>query len=232
MPTATKPKMSRQELEASRERWSLRERKALRLWRSRQARLDQIDPRRTEAFRAYRTAQAMRQRRDRELEAERRWRKAHPAAIASTDAAGRADLIRSEGVRRYAYPDSAGHATFGVGHLLHRGGITDVDRARWGTPARPLSMAVVDSVLAQDLKRFELAVRAVTRESRVKVTQTMFNALVSLAFNIGIGGFQSSSVARHLRAGRKRAAGDAFLLWDDPPELRGRREHERALFLS
>lgn len=218
----TKQKMSAGALRRSYQLWRDRELKAYRLWRSRVRRLDQDDPRRGEAFRAYQHAQEMRKRRARELSR---------LPITHMDAEGRADLIRSEGVRRYAYNDSAGHATFGVGHLIHLGPVNDADRQRWGTPQRPLSMAVVDATLARDLAKYERAVRDVTRVSKVKITQPMFNALVSLCFNIGIGGFQTSSVARHLKAGNKQAAADAFLLWDNPPELRGRRERERALFL-
>jgi lysozyme len=215
--------MSPVQLRRSYKLWSDREREARALWRSRQRRLEREDPRRAEAFHAYRHAQAMRKKRAREIAR---------LPVAHMDAAGRAELIREEGVRRYAYNDSAGHATFGVGHLLHRGPVTAADRARWGTPARPLSMKVVDAVLQRDLERFEQAVRAATVGAPLPVTQQMFNALVSLSFNIGTGGFSTSSVVRHLRAGRKGQAADAFLLWSHPPELRGRRQRERVRFLT
>jgi lysozyme len=60
----------------------------------------------------------------------------------------------------------------------------------------------------------------------------MFDACVSLAFNIGADGFARSTVAREIRAGNKRAAADAFLNWSHPSELRDRRRRERSLFLS
>src|SRR6202035_3888215 len=41
-----------------------------------------------------------------------------------------------------------------------------------------------------------------------------FDALVSLCFNIGAGGFHSSTVLRQHRAGNYAAAADAFLMWD------------------
>ncbi len=215
--------MSPAELRRSYDLWRKRERKAYLLWRSRQRRLDPDDPRRAEAFRDYRRTQAVRRRRRRQLDR---------LPITDMDAAGRADLIREEGVRRFAYNDSAHNATFGVGHLLHKGPVNDADRRRWGTPQRPLSMAVVDSVLAKDLEKFERVVRDVFRRARLEPNQNMFNACVSLAFNIGAGGFATSTVARQIRAGNKRAAADAFLLWDNPPELRPRRQRERRLFLS
>jgi lysozyme len=144
---------------------------------------------------------------------------------------GRDFLIAQEGVRRYAYNDSAGHATFGVGHLLHRGPVTQRDRRIWGTPSRPKPLAVVYDVLERDLRQYEKAVRdSVGR----RMWQHRFDACVSLAFNIGSAGFRNSTVARELRQARKgfgQRAADAFLLWRQPPELLPRRKRERALFL-
>jgi lysozyme len=144
---------------------------------------------------------------------------------------GRDFLIAQEGVRRYAYNDSAGHATFGVGHLLHRGPVTERDRQRWGTPQHPKPLSLVYEVLADDLRKYETGVHhSVGR----RMWQHRFDACVSLAFNIGVAGFDSSTVARELRRARKgfgRRAADAFLLWRNPPELLPRRKRERALFL-
>lgn len=138
-------------------------------------------------------------------------------------------LIREEGVRRYAYNDPAGHATFGVGHLLHRGPVIATDRGRWGTPERPKSMRLVKKVLRRDLQRFERAVREAVE---VPLKPHEFDALVALAFNIGDGGFRSSTVVRELNSGHRRAAAHAFLLWDKPSMLRPRREREQRLFLD
>lgn len=73
------------------------------------------------------------------------------------------------------------------------------------------------------------------------ITQFMFDALVSLAYNIGTRGLASSGVARHIKARNKQKAGDAFLAWNKGrvngklTELRGltrRRQAERELFLA
>ena len=74
-----------------------------------------------------------------------------------------------------------------------------------------------------------------------EVTQNMFDALILLSYNIGVRGLAGSSVAKHLKAGKKQAAADAFLPWNKIKEngrlvfsqgLANRREKERALFLS
>lgn len=73
------------------------------------------------------------------------------------------------------------------------------------------------------------------------ITQAMFDALVSLAYNIGTRGLAGSGVARHIKARNKQKAGDAFLAWNKGrvngklTELRGltrRRQAERKLFLE
>jgi lysozyme len=147
---------------------------------------------------------------------------------------GRDFLIAQEGVRRYAYNDSAGHATFGVGHLIHRGPVTAHDRHYWGTPRNPKPMSFVYEILATDLLKYEKTVRdSIGR----RMWQHRFDACVSLCFNIGRDpqhGFPSSTVAREIRQARKgfgQRAADAFLLWRNPPELLPRRKRERALFL-
>lgn len=72
---------------------------------------------------------------------------------------------------------------------------------------------------------------------RVLITQGMFDALVSLAYNIGLGGFRSSSVLRHLNAGDYEAAAASFALWNKAggqvnAGLVRRRSAEASLFLG
>ena len=69
------------------------------------------------------------------------------------------------------------------------------------------------------------------------ITQNMYDAILSLAYNIGVNGFKKSSVLRHLKNGDKLSAGNAFLLWNKAggKVLKGlvnRRKKERELFLS
>ena len=69
------------------------------------------------------------------------------------------------------------------------------------------------------------------------INQNMFDAIISLTYNIGVNGFKRSSVLRLLKQGDKQNAADAFLLWNmaGGKVLRGlvsRREKERQLFLS
>lgn len=158
-------------------------------------------------------------------------RKAQLAAVDAVQVSrkGLDHIIREEGMIPYAYNDPAGHATFGVGHLIHHGPVTEQDKRVWGSKERPSSRQRVMDVLDSDLDRFEKVVREVVK---VRLKQHEFDALLSLAFNIGTNGFAESSVVKHLNMGHKKAAADAFLNWSKPAMLRPRRERERNLFLT
>ncbi|MCE5180594.1 MAG: lysozyme [Betaproteobacteria bacterium] len=91
-----------------------------------------------------------------------------------------------------------------------------------------------EELLLRDIARFEKAVDAATYD--VSTTDNQFAALVSLAFNIGIGAFSRSTVLRKHRYGETKGAADAFLMWTKAAgrTLSGlvrRREAERRLYL-
>ena len=72
---------------------------------------------------------------------------------------------------------------------------------------------------------------------KVKVTQNQFDAMVSLAYNIGTGAFLKSTLFKKVNAGDFTGAGEEFLRWNkaNGKEVLGltkRREREKQLFLS
>ena len=72
---------------------------------------------------------------------------------------------------------------------------------------------------------------------KVKVRQSQFDAMVSLAYNIGAGAFLKSTLLKKVNAGDFAGAGEEFLRWNKAggKELLGltrRREREKQLFLS
>jgi lysozyme len=88
--------------------------------------------------------------------------------------------------------------------------------------------------LWRDVSTFE---RAVYTACTLKPTQPQFDAMVSLAFNIGSSAFARSTVLRAHNAGDFAAASRAFSLWNKAggKELRGlvrRRADESALYLT
>ena len=72
---------------------------------------------------------------------------------------------------------------------------------------------------------------------KVKVSQSQFDAMVSLAYNIGAGAFLKSTLLKKVNAGDFAGAGEEFLRWNKTggKEVLGltrRREREKQLFLS
>lgn len=147
-------------------------------------------------------------------------------------------IITFEGKANYAYNDPVGICTVGVGHALkpHRR-CTAADFERYGSAARPrLSDERVEAILRRDLEAFEEGVSKLVRRS---TRQHEFDAMVSLAFNIGLGAFESSSVLKWHNRRLGFLAGRAFLAWNkgkingELVELAGltrRRKSERYLY--
>ena len=143
-----------------------------------------------------------------------------------TSALGVQAIAQREGKVLHAYRDTRGILTIGVGHTSAAGPPVVVE-------GMVITAAECDDILSRDLAKFEDAVNAALRTpiAQNKFSRNAFDACVSLAFNIGAPGFTGSSVARDINDDDMQGAADAFLLWDHPPELIGRRKGERAQFL-
>jgi lysozyme len=92
--------------------------------------------------------------------------------------------------------------------------------------------------LRMGLEKFGASIRPLIT---APINENEFGAFVSLAYNIGVGGFRGSSALRHFNAGDKAKAAAAIKLWNKATVngkrqvLRGlvnRREEEVALFLT
>lgn len=139
-----------------------------------------------------------------------------------TSSRGRAAIMQREGCRLNAYRDSVGVLTIGVGHT----GRASPPHVHAGMH---ITTAQADAYLAADLAPFEEAVNHAVKRP---LTQNQFDACVSLAFNIGGGGFTGSGVVHRINAGDMEGAANAFLMWERPPALAGRRQEERKQFLT
>lgn len=143
-----------------------------------------------------------------------------------TSSFGRAEIARREGCRLTAYFDSVGILTIGVGHTSAAG-------APKVTKGLTISASEADAILSRDLALFE---NAVNNAVKVPLNQNEFDALVSLAFNIGGGAFAKSTLVRKLNAGDRQGAANQFSVWNKAggKVLKGlvtRRAAERAQFL-
>ena len=138
------------------------------------------------------------------------------------------DLICGfEGLRLKAYDDGVGVWTIGFGTTIYPNGI----RVKKGDTC---TEAQAKAYMAHDLKKFESAVNnAVT----VPINQNQFDALVSLAYNIGIGAFSKSTLVKKLNAGDIRGAAEQFDVWVNAGGKRmqglvNRRAKEKEVFLK
>ena len=150
------------------------------------------------------------------------------------------EVIRHhEGVRARPYRCPALLWTIGVGHVLYPEQAKLPLAERMGFSLRPEDDRVftkeeVDGLLKFDLARFE---RGVGQFCPVPLTQGMFDGLVSLSFNVGLGTLQHSTLRQKLLRGDKAGAADEFLKYCMAAGkilkgLQNRRIDERALFLS
>lgn len=134
-------------------------------------------------------------------------------------------LAGHEGVVPAPYRDSTGTWTFGIGHTMAAGPPDPAEMPR-GMPA-DLDARVREAVrvFRADLATYEAEVRAAVT---VPLAPHEFDALVSFHYNTG--GIARASLTRHLNAGDRKAAAQAFLNWRRPAEIIPRREAERDLF--
>lgn len=136
------------------------------------------------------------------------------------------------------YKDAVGVWTIGYGNTYYLDGrkVTANDEPLTKQQAVDLKRAIIN-------KDFAPAVNLMFAEEieQGKITQNMFDALVSLAYNIGTRGLAGSSVYKHIKAGNFQEASNAFLSWNKGRvngklvELKGltrRRKAERDLFLA
>jgi lysozyme len=132
-------------------------------------------------------------------------------------------LIKAfEGLRLDSYKCTANVATVGWGHT--------------GPDVRiPMTISVgeAERLLAADLERFEVGVEAML--CGVPTSEDEYSAMVSLAFNIGLGAFATSTLLKRHKAGNKVGAAKSFLSWiyaakKPLPGLIRRREAEAALY--
>ena len=133
------------------------------------------------------------------------------------------DLIkRFEGLRLTAYKCPAGIWTVGYGQTG--------PNIKQGTT---ITLEQAEQLLVTSLIQYENAVDKYAG----KAHQNQFDAMVSLCYNIGIGNFSKSSVARLHKAGQYTGAAAAFLLWNKAggvvlAGLVNRRKAERNLYLG
>ncbi|HMT13520.1 MAG TPA: lysozyme [Aestuariivirga sp.] len=140
-------------------------------------------------------------------------------------AEGLALIREQEGFRGLAYRDAAGVWTIGYGHTAMAG----PPEVR---PGMKITRAEAEEILTRDVAEFSAGV---ARAVAVPLSDTQFSALVSFAYNVGLGNFRRSSVLKAVNAGDFAAVPRRLGLWVKAggrtlPGLIRRRAAEAAMF--
>src|SRR5215212_3130770 len=140
---------------------------------------------------------------------------------------GFALICEFEGCRTEAYQDPVGVWTIGYGHTSAAG-------PPCVGPGVTVTRAEATGILMRDLETLSAGVKlAIT----APLNDYQFSALVSFAFNVGLGNFRSSTVLRSVNACRFDRVPADLALWVKAggkvlPGLIRRRAAEAALFLA
>ncbi|AZV02249.1 hypothetical protein Arno18_63 [Pectobacterium phage Arno18] len=149
----------------------------------------------------------------------------------NTSQQGLRALMKSEAFRADAYQDSVGKWTIGYGTIKLDG--KPVQKGQRITQERAAG------ALAEFCTGMEAALNTALLGADTK--QHEFDAFINLGYNIGTAGMIGSSALRLHVEGNKRAAADAFLLWNKGTingikqtivGLSNRRTRERAMYLN
>ena len=136
-------------------------------------------------------------------------------------------IAQFEGCYLQAYLCPANVWTIGIGTTIYPNGV----KVKKGDKC---TLEQAHEYLAHDMIEFE---KTVNDSVKVSLSQNQFDALVSLAYNIGSTAFKNSTLLKKLNAKDYQGAADQFLRWNKGggKVLKGlvrRREAERALFLK
>ncbi|AMW78661.1 lysozyme [Acinetobacter sp. TGL-Y2] len=145
--------------------------------------------------------------------------------VMSTSPSGVDLICNFEGKRLIAYDDGVGVWTIGFGTTIYPNGIK-VKKGDTCTESQ------AKAYMANDLKKFESTVNDVVK---VPINQNQFDALLSLAYNIGSTAFKNSTLVKKLNAGDILGAADQFNVWVNAggKRMQGlvkRRKAEKELF--
>lgn len=131
-------------------------------------------------------------------------------------------LCDREGCRLTAYYDSVGVLTIGYGHTSAAGAPTVYQ-------GMTITQKEAQEIFSRDVASYEAAV---LKTIKVAMAPHEFDAYTSLCYNIGPGGFSSSTTAKRFNAGDKKGAAEAILWWNIPSEIMDRRRGEYYQFLG
>jgi lysozyme len=166
---------------------------------------------------------------DREIE-EIEYKKGHEWKLSQD---GWDHIREEEGLRLKAYKIGDGMITVGYGHA------EPIKNSQFKV-GETITKQKAEDLLKADLKTAADGVRRMFKEweqegIEIPITQGMFDALVSIAYNAGVGGLRRSDVVDKLKNGEYEKAGNSILNFKINkkfPGLAKRRQKESEMFLA
>lgn len=113
-------------------------------------------------------------------------------------------LKRREKFRARPYRDSEGNWTIGYGHLI---------RTHEKKTLTFLTEDQADALLLADVSPLETYLNAIQGNFKAPLNQHQFDAVLSFAFNAGLGAFDKSTMLKKLRTGDFEGAAAEFDRW-------------------
>jgi len=142
-----------------------------------------------------------------------------------TSNAGLMFIAGLEGLCQTKYYDSVGVQTIGVGATVSE--IHNIKEWPWD---KELSIKECFNMLQKSVVKYEKAVDK-TLKVGTMLSQSQYDALVSICYNIGTGGLAKSTFMKRINAGDSAInIAAAILMWDKPKEIIGRRTKEAKLY--
>ena len=133
-------------------------------------------------------------------------------------------LMNNEGVVLKPYLDTKGIPTIGVGNTFYEDG----SKVKMTDP--PITEKRAMELFRWILKQYELAVYSNTRDD---INQNQFDSLVSFTYNVGVTAFKNSTLLKRINTNAsQQSIINAFMMWNKPKEIIGRRKREVELYFS
>ena len=153
--------------------------------------------------------------------------------IAKTSPAAKEMIKKHEKLKLTAYSIGDGMITIGYGHAKPKG----ISKYKLGDK---ITEKQAQLLFEQDVKDKEDGIKRMFAEWKkqnidINVNQNMFDAMVSMAFNMGVTGFRKSEFVKNLKKGNAVSAAEKIKTTNvDPnfPGLKKRRAEEHSLFIK
>jgi lysozyme len=137
-------------------------------------------------------------------------------------------IKRFEGLSLKPYICPSGHKTIGYGNTFYE------DGTKVSMDDKPITIKRAEMLLKLIVDKFAIGVKKVLK---VPLEQYQFDAVISFAYNVGLGSLKSSTLLKKINSGEFKEASEEFGKWNKASGkvltgLTKRREAERQMFIG